>query len=138
MLLDLGTTHALWTGTAGLSVQNIAEPYRMGAKYVEVPTQLALGWTKQRTLGPLDFGFAGQATLRRHGWVGIGAGVDLSYSWIEGVSVGLRAGGRRTETDDERPVALGGTIVFDRFSVEYGLGFFNGDKHTHRLTMRVR
>ena len=137
-LLDLGTTHALWTGTAGLALQNIAEPYTMGGRTVEVPTQLALGWTKARTLGPFDFGFAGQATLRRRGWVGIGAGMDLSYSWIEGLSVGVRAGARRTETDDERPVALGATVVVDRFSVEYGLGFFNGDKTAHRLTMRVR
>jgi hypothetical protein len=138
LLLDLGTTHPLWTGLAGLAVQNIGESYSMGGRQVEVPTQIALGWTKARTLGPLDFGFAGQATLRRHGWVGVGAGVDLGYSWIEGISVGLRAGARRTETDDEKPVSVGASVTVDRFSVEYGLGFFNGDKSAHRLTMRVR
>jgi hypothetical protein len=138
LLADIGTTHPLWTGIAGLALQNIGEPYTIGGREVEVPTQLALGWTKARTLGPFDFGFAGQATLRRHGWVGVGGGVDLSYSWIEGISVGARVGARRTETDDERPLALGATMTFDRFNVEYGLGFYAGDKHAHRLTMRVR
>jgi hypothetical protein len=138
MLLDLGSTHALWTGTAGIALQNIGQPYQMGARFNEVPTQLALGWTKARTLGPFDFGFAGQATLRRHGWVGVGGGMDLSYSWIEGISVGARVGARRTETDDERPVAVGATIIADRIGIEYGLGFFAGDKYAHRLTLRIR
>jgi hypothetical protein len=138
LLADIGTTHPLWTGIAGLALQNIGEPYTMGGREVEVPTQLALGWTKARTLGPFDFGFAGQATLRRHGWVGVGGGMDLSYSWIEGISVGARVGARRTETDDERPVALGATVNFDRFNFEYGLGFYAGDKYAHRLTMRIR
>jgi hypothetical protein len=138
LLADIGTTHALWTGIAGLALQNVGEPYMMGDREVEVPTQLALGWTKARTLGPFDFGFAGQATLRRHGWVGVGGGMDLSYSWIEGISVGARVGARRTETDDERPVALGATVNFDRFNFEYGLGFYAGDKYAHRLTLRVR
>jgi hypothetical protein len=138
LLLDIGTAHALWTGVAGLALQNIAEPYSMGGQVVEVPTQLALGWTKTRTLGPLDFGFAGQATLRRHGWVGVGGGIDLGWSWIEGYTVGGRIGARRTETDDERPVAIGATFNADRLNLEYSLGFFAGDKQAHRLTVRWR
>jgi hypothetical protein len=137
-LLDLGTSHALWTGVAGLALQNIAEPYTLGNREVEVPTQLALGWTKLRTLGVFDFGFAGQATLRRHGWVGVGGGVDLGYGWIEGITVGVRLGARRTETEDEEPLTLGATVNVDRFSVEYGLGSFSGGNSAHRFTMRVR
>ena len=138
LLLDVGTTRALWTGTAGLAVQNIGEPYRMGGRYVAVPSQIALGWTKQRTLGPLDFGFASQATLRRGGWMGVGGGVDFGWSWIEGYQVGARLGARRTETDDERPVALGATFNADRLNVEYGVGFFVNDTYAHRLTLRWR
>lgn len=138
LLLDIGTTRALWAGTAGLAVQNIGEPYRMGGRYVAVPSQIALGWTRQRTLGPLDFGFASQATLRRGGWVGVGGGVDFGWSWIEGYQVGARIGARRTETDDERPVALGATVNADRLNVEYGVGFFVNDTYAHRLTLRWR
>lgn len=137
-LLDVGTTHALWTGIAGLAVQNIAQPYQMGARETEVPTQVALGWTKLRQLGPVDFGFASQATLRRHGWVGVGGGVDLGWSWIEGYTIGGRVGARRTETDDERPVAVGASFNADRLNIEYALSFFAGSKNAHRVTLRWR
>jgi hypothetical protein len=138
VLADVGTTHALWTGTAGLAVQNIAAPYSVGGQDAEVPTQIALGWTKVRTLGPLDFGFAGQTTLRRHGWVGVGAGLDFGWAWIDGYNVGWRVGARRTETDDERPLSLGATFTADRLNFDYGIGFFANDKYVHRLTVRWR
>jgi hypothetical protein len=138
VLLDLGTTHALWTGTAGLAVQNIGEPYRMGGRYVSVPTQIALGWTKVRGVGPLDATLATQATLRRGGWVGVGGGLDLSWNWVEGYTVGARIGARRTETAAEQPVALGAMFNADRLNIEYAIGFFDGDKNSHRLTLRWR
>jgi hypothetical protein len=137
-LLDVGTSHALWTGVAGLSVQNIAPPYRFGGRLTDVPSQVSLGWTKLQQVGPLDVGYAVQGTMRRHGWVGVGGGLDVSWSWIEGYTVGGRIGARRTETDEERPMALGATFNADRLNVEYAIGMFTDARQSHRVTVRWR
>lgn len=138
VLADVGTSHALWTGIAALSLQNMGAPYTVGSRTVSVPTQLSLGWTKNQIAGPFDVGYATQATLRRGGWVGAGGGVDVGWSWIEGYTVNGRIGARRTETDDERPFSLGAAVNADRLNVEWGLGFFTESRMAHRITVRWR
>ncbi len=137
-LADLGTSHPLWTGVAGLSLQNIGHPYMMRGKRYSVPTQLALGWTAQKSWGPLDFGFATQVTGRRDGWVAPGGGVEMSWSWIDGYRVEARAGARRTETADEKPVGAGFSFTADRLTLDYGAAFYTGNEMAHRLTVRWR
>jgi len=137
-LADIGTSHPLWTGVAGLSLQNIGHPYVMRGRRVSVPTQLALGWTAQKSWGPLDFGYATQVTARRHGWISPAAGVEVSWGWIEGYRVEARAGARRTETDDEKPVGAGFSFTADRLTLDYGASFYTGNAMGHRLTVRWR
>ena len=137
-LADIGTSHPLWSGVAGLSLQNIGHPYVMRGRRVSVPTQLALGWTAQKSWGPLDFGYATQVTARRHGWISPAAGVEVSWSWIEGYRVEARTGARRTETNDERPVGAGFSFTADRLTLDYGASFYTGNAMAHRLTVRWR
>lgn len=135
---DLGTTHPLWTGTAGLSLQNVGHPYVVRGRRVSVPTQLALGWTAQKGWGPFDFGFATQVTSRRDGWVAPAGGVEVSWSWIEGYRLEARAGARRMESDGEKPVSAGFSFTADRLTLDYGAGFYAGNEMAHRLTVRWR
>jgi hypothetical protein len=137
-LADVGVSHPLWTGIAGLSVQNIAAPYKMGTGRYPVPSQIALGWTKNQVVGPFDVGYATQVTARREGWISPAAGIDIGWGWIEGYSLNGRVGARRTETDDERPVTVGATGNADRLNLEWGMGFYTENHMVHRLTVRWR
>ena len=151
-LADVGTSHALWTGTAGLAVQNIGQPYLLRGRRVSVPAQVALGWTALRQWGPFDYGFATQVIARRQGWIGVGGGVEMGWSWIEGYSVTGRVGARRTESPGpplltgmpspavpkEAPVSVGASFNADRLNVEYAGGFFSNSTFSHRLTLRWR
>jgi hypothetical protein len=138
LMADAGVSHALWTGTAGLAVQNIGHPYRLGAARYQLPTQVALGWSAQKQWGPLDFGYATQMLARRGGWVGAAGGVEVGWSWIEGYSVAGRVGARRTETPGERPVGLGASFTADRLTVDYGANLFAGNTAAHYVTVRWR
>ena len=137
-LVDLGTSHPLWTGVAGLSLQNIGHPYVMRGQRVSVPTQLALGWTANKSWGGFDYGYATQLTARRDGWVSAAGGMEISWGWIEGFGVAARAGARRTETADERPVGAGFSFTADRLVLDYGATFYTGNAMAHRLTVRWR
>ena len=134
---DFGLGHNLWTGVAGLSVQNIGRGWVENGRRIESPLQTSLGWTVTKQVGELDLALASQVTLRR-GWVSPGAGVEVGYGWIEGYSLAFRAGARRTETNGEKPVALGASFNADRLSLEYALQFFEGDRNAHRVTIRWR
>ena len=137
-LADIGTSHPLWTGVAGLSLQNIGHPYVMRGKRVSVPTQLALGWTVNKSWGGFDYGYATQVTARRDGWVSPAGGMEINWSWIEGINLAARVGARRTETDDEKPVGAGFSFTADRLVLDYGATFYTGNEMAHRLTVRWR
>jgi hypothetical protein len=134
---DVGLAHNLWTGVAGLSVQNIGRGWEEGARRIDVPLQTSLGWSALRQVGQLDLGLSGQVTARR-GWISPGAGIEVGYGWIEGYSLALRAGARRTETSAERPVAVGASFNADRLTMEYALQFFDGGRTANRMTIRWR
>ena len=137
-LADLGASHALWTGTAAIALQNIGQPYALRTAYESVPTQLALGWATQRSWGPFDYGFTTQVAARRQGWIAPAAGVEMGWSWIEGFSVTARAGAHRTETAAEHPMTAGFGFTADRLSVDWGANFFDNGKLGHRVTVRWR
>jgi hypothetical protein len=134
---DVGVAHALWTGTAGLSIQNIGRNQRQGGTRVDAPVQASLGWSAVKQVGELDIGVAGQLTGRK-GWLSPGGGVEIGYGWIEGYAVTMRAGARRPETDAEKPFGLGASLNADRLTLDYGLQFFDGGETAHRLTFRWR
>jgi hypothetical protein len=102
-----------------------------------IPRQMLMGWSMTRVAGPLDLGIYTQV-LVRSGWTSPGAGLDVTWSWIEGCFVSLRAGARRPETTTERPYSLGGALTIDRATVEYSVQFFDEGHHAHGVTFRWR
>jgi hypothetical protein len=138
VLADLGVAHALWTGVAGLAVQNIGEEgFDLGPAHGSVPLRVALGWSMARQVGPLDVGVTTEVGARQR-WLSGGGGVEVGWSWIEGFSVAGRAGVRRPEEPAEKPVALGAAFTADRLAVEYALQFFERNRVGQRLTVRWR
>jgi hypothetical protein len=134
---DVGVAHALWTGTAGLSIQNIGRNERQNGTRIDAPVQASLGWSAVKQVGDLDIGVAAQLTGRK-GWFSPGGGVEVGYGWIEGYAVTVRAGARRPETDAEKPFGLGASLNADRLTLDYGMQFFDGGQTAHRLTFRWR
>jgi len=134
---DVGVSHPLVGGVAGLAVQNIGRGWTDGSQKVDVPLQGSLGWSVTRQAGQLDLGFATQLTARK-GWLSPGGGVELGYGWIEGYSAAVRAGVRRPESNSERPFGFGGTFNADRLTLDYAMQFLDGMRAAHRLTVRWR
>jgi hypothetical protein len=134
---DVGVSHNLWTGIAGLSIQNIGRRAEETASHLNVPLEASLGWSATKQVGELDVGVATQVTARK-GWITPGGGVEVGYSWIEGYAVTLRAGARRPETSAEHPFALGAAFNADRLTLEYALQFFDGGHSANRMTFRWR
>lgn len=102
-----------------------------------IPRQMLMGWSMTRAAGPLDLGIYTQV-LVRSGWTSPGAGLDVTWSWIEGCFVSVRAGARRPETTTERPFAFGGALTIDRATLEYSVQFFDEGRHAHGVTFRWR
>ncbi|HVT40047.1 MAG TPA: hypothetical protein VHE78_13455 [Gemmatimonadaceae bacterium] len=134
---DVGVAHNLWTGVAGLAVQNIGRNAPGNKPTSESPLQASLGWSVIKQVGELDVGFAAQLTSRR-GWISPGAGLEAGYNWIEGYSLALRAGARRPETSAERPFSVGAAFNADRLALEYATQFFDGGRTANRMTLRWR
>lgn len=134
---DIGIAHALFSGQAGLSLQNLGRARADSGRTTDLPLQTSLGWTLFRAVRQIDLGVAAAVTARS-GWVSPGGGVEIGYGWIEGYSAALRVGARRPETNAERPVALGATFNADRLTVECALQFFAGARTARRVTIRWR
>ena len=87
--------------------------------------------------GPLDLGMFSQVTTRS-GWTAPAAGLEASYSWIEGYLVTLRAGARRPEAKGANPMTFGGGLSADRLTFDYALECFDNSRRAHRVTIRWR
>ncbi|MES2180068.1 MAG: hypothetical protein V4550_19580 [Gemmatimonadota bacterium] len=132
ILGDVGVSHGLLSGQAALAVQNIGRDDK-----IKLPVQTSLGWTRSINTSQVDFAIATEV-LARNGWVGGGGGAEMSYGWLEGYSASVRAGAHRTETSEQRPISLGGTMNMDRLTVEYALEFFARGQNAHHFTFRWR
>lgn len=132
ILGDLGVSHRLFSGTAAAAVQNIGDDSRLG-----LPIQTTLGWTRPKQAGPFDLAVAAQLLERGH-WIGGGGGVEAAYGWIEGWSVAVRAGARRTESVAQHPVSVGGALNADHLALDYALEFFDGRRYAHHVSLRWR
>lgn len=137
VLLDVGVARNLFGGAAAVAFQNLGRHSRDNGSLLTLPRQVALGWSTSKAAGPFDVGLYTQVTARRH-WTAPAAGVEIGYSWIEGIGVLLRAGARRPETSAERPIALGAAFTKDRLTVEYAARFFEQGRAAHGVTLRWR
>jgi hypothetical protein len=138
-LVDIGTTHPLWGGVAALSAQNLSRgTYSIYGLDVAMPAQLALGWSAQYAWGAFDYGFTTQVAAQGRDWIAPAGGVEMGWSWIEGMNITARVGARRPETVDEKPVSAGFSLGADRLLLDYSSTFFTGNKVGHRLTVRWR
>lgn len=137
VLLDVGVARNLFGGAAAIAFQNLGRHSRDNGSLLTVPRQVAVGWSTSKVAGPFDIGLYTQVTARRH-WTSPAVGVEVGYSWIEGVNVLLRAGARRPETAAEKPLALGAAFTKDRLTVEYAVKFFDDGRTANGVTLRWR
>jgi len=137
VLLDVGVARNLFGGAAAIAFQNLGRHSRDNGGLLTVPRQVAVGWSTTKVVGPFDVGVYTQVTARRD-WTSPAAGVEVGYSWIEGVNVLLRAGARRPDTSAEKPVVLGAAFTKDRLTVEYAVRFFTAGRTANGVTLRWR
>jgi hypothetical protein len=137
LLLDVGAGRNLFGGVAGLAVQNIGPSTDDQSPSARLKRQVALGWSTAKPAGPLDLALFTQVTARS-GWAGPAAGLEAGYSWIEGYSVAVRAGARRPDTAEEKPITLGAAFTGDRLTMEYAVRFFDNSREAHVVTLRWR
>ena len=137
VLADVGVARNMFGGTAALAFQNLGRHSHDNGGYLPLPRQLALGWSSLKQAGPLDLGLFTQVAARKD-WVSPAAGLEVGYSWIDGYNVTFRLGGRRTETNAERPISMGAALRADRLTVEYAVRFFHGGYTANGVTVRWR
>lgn len=137
LVADLGVARNLFGGVAALAVQNLGPAALSDTPAAKLPRQVALGWSRTKPIGPLDFALFTQVTARS-GWASPAAGLETGYSWIEGYSITFRAGARRPESNLERPVTLGASFSGDRLTIDYAIRFFDNSRNAHLVTVRWR
>ena len=137
LVADVGVSRTLFSGVAAAAFQNIGHGSLSDTTAARLPRQFVLGWSTTKPAGPFDLGIFTQAS-RRSGWTGGAAGLEMGYSWIEGLSVTLRGGLRRPEAATEKPVALGAAISADHFTLDYAMRLFDNGKTAHLVTVRWR
>ncbi len=138
---DIGASRSLQflSSTVGIAVQHLGPRFGVAGRRESLPAQVALGIaTAPRGFGKwLDLSGTAQLDVRRDGALFPRGGVELSYVPIEGVAFTGRVGGRRPQLREERPVAAGGGITIDRFTLDYGWEALR-EGSGHRLTVRLR
>ncbi len=141
VVFDIGASKSLsvLNSTVGVAVQHLGARLEVAGRREALPTQLALGIaTAPKGLGKwVDVGGTAELDVRRDGELFPRGGVELSYSPIEGVTFIGRAGGRRPQLREERPVTAGAGFTVDRFTLDYGWETLR-EGAGHRLTIRLR
>jgi hypothetical protein len=138
---DVGASKSLslLNSTVGLAVQHLGPRLEVAGRRESLPTQLALGIaTAPKGLGKwVDVGGTAELGVRRDGELFPRGGVELSYSPLEGVTFTGRAGARRPQLREERPITAGAGFMVDRFTMDYGWETLR-EGAGHRLTIRLR
>lgn len=138
---SVGASKDVFTGRVrlGLAVQNIGPDLNAPSGAIELPTRVALGAT-----GPLiaigsylDLFLSGGIAIQRDGFLSGGAGGELSYVPIEGISLAVRAGARRPELRAQQPITLGLGAAYDRLAIDYAWEQMDGGG-AHRVSLRLR
>ncbi len=141
LAFDIGVSKSLtWlNSTVGVAVQHVGPPLDVAGRREALPAQLALGIaTAPKGFGKwVDAGATAELDVRRDGELFPRGGVELSYSPIDGVTFTSRAGARRPQLREERPVTAGAGFTVDRFTLDYGWETLRKGVG-HRLTIRLR
>lgn len=136
-LIDAGVSRSLLSGTVGLAVRNLGVDSTYAWRNERFARQVVAGYSRSMTAGPLDLAAFGEVG-RRSGFTSAAAGLEAGYSWIEGVSVQVRAGLRRAELTTDKPVTLGAGFSLDRLTVDYALRLYTESRRAHVVTLRWR
>lgn len=136
-LVDAGLSRSLLSGTVGLAVRNLGVDSTYAWRHERFARQVVAGYSRAWSAGPLDLAAFGEVG-RRSGFTSAGAGLEAGYSWIEGVSVQVRAGLRRADLSTDRPLTMGAGFSLDRLTVDYALRLYTESRRAHVVTLRWR
>jgi hypothetical protein len=102
-----------------------------------MPLRTTLGAARGWSTNVFDFNATGAVSVLRDGFVVPAGGGEMSYSWLDGYTVILRAGGRRPE-HGENPFTAGLGFTVDRLSIDYALETLSGSRVANRIGLRIR
>ena len=142
--------------TAGLAVQNVSSKMSIpcaGTRahtacieppapapprvLVNLPLRTTLGIAGSGPVGPLDLTATAAVSLLRDTFVIPAGGGEVSYSWLDGYAVAIRAGARRPLAG-EAPFTAGAGFTMDRLSIDYAIEALSGGRAGHRIGLRIR
>lgn len=157
--LDVGASKDVFRYfTAGLAVQNIGSsmtvPCSLSTHCVfppitpsttpgpitttaVLPLRTTLGIAGAGPVGPFDLTATAAVSMLRASWLSPAAGIEASYSWLDGYAIAVRAGGRRPLAG-EGPITAGAGFTMDRLSIDYALETLAGGRVGHRIGLRIR
>ena len=122
----------------GLTVQNLGPDIDFGTSTARQPLRATLGAaTFGRPVGPLDFTLATAVSVLRNGFVSPAVAMEWGFVPLDGYDFVVRAGVRRPELAEQRPLSLGASFTLDRFSVDYAFESFH-EGAGHRIGLRIR
>jgi len=156
---DLGVSKDMLRTTWALAVQNLGESMSMRCSIAsaaqsgdcvaagvplssqfttaQLPLKTTLGAYHTRPVGQFDLAATAAVSVLRNGFVTPAGGAELGYSWLDGYSIALRAGGRRP-IDGEGAMTAGAGLNIDRLSIDYALETLSRSRVAHRVGLRVR
>jgi len=138
-LIDLGVAKQVFGSyTVGAVVQNLGQDADLpGPIEVELPRQATLGISRGGPVGEFDlFGTAAVSWVRTNTLAPAG-GLEVSYSWLNGYNIAIRAGARRPLFGEDAFTA-GAGFTMDRLSIDYALETLSGGRIGNRLGLRIR
>lgn len=124
--------------TASIAAQNLGPSLAMLGEEISLPSRVSLGVQGGGySIGRwIDAGLVAQLGVRRDGVVLPAAGGELTYEPLEGFEFSLRAGARRPELREQRPMTAGVGFSLDRFSIDYAWEQLRASG-AHRVTIRM-
>ena len=123
--------------TAGLSVQNVASSVSFSPTTAYLPLRTTAGLAGSGPLGPVDVTATAAVSMLRDSFVIPAGGGEVSYSWLDGYAVAIRAGVRRP-IPGEAPFTAGAGFTMDRLSIDYAIEALSGSRAGHRIGLRIR
>ena len=135
-LIDVGASRDFFRYmTMAVAVQNISARDTSGLP--SRPLRTTLGLAAAGPEGPLDLaGTAGVSIdpLRR---IHAAGGMEVSWSWLDGYSIALRAGAR-DPLPTQRAFTAGAGYTVDRLTIDYALETLANGRIGHRFGLRIR
>ena len=144
-VFDVGLGREFFGYSFGLAAQNLGESFSPttipGSSLVATPSHLpfraTLGVAKSINFDLFDIAATAAVSTLRDGFVIPAGGAELTYSWLDGYVIQLRAGARRPELG-EGAITAGAGLTIDRLTFDYALETLSGPRLAHRIGLRVR